>query len=95
MIADGLREAHDLSDEDIAAYLLARPGIQPGWDAVAARGPASASQGGGERRDVGHRGVAHETTAHVCRGAAVHEGALGEQRVTGRIGLAVHHHQPG
>jgi hypothetical protein len=35
MIAEGLREAHELSDEDIAAYLLARPGTQPGWDATA------------------------------------------------------------
>ena len=34
MIAKGLREAHELSDEDIAAYLLARPGARPGWDAA-------------------------------------------------------------
>jgi hypothetical protein len=33
MIARGLREAHRLSDAAIAAYLLARPGMQPGWDA--------------------------------------------------------------
>ena len=34
MITAGLREAHDVSDGDITAYLLARPGIQPGWDAA-------------------------------------------------------------
>jgi hypothetical protein len=33
MIASGLREAHELSDREVVAYLLARPGIQPGWDA--------------------------------------------------------------
>jgi hypothetical protein len=32
MIAEGQRESHHLSDDDLAAYLLARPGIQPGWD---------------------------------------------------------------
>ena len=27
-------ESHDLSDDDLATYLLAWPGIQPGWDAA-------------------------------------------------------------
>ena len=94
MIAAGLRETHDLSDDELAAYLLARPGIQPGWDA-AGWPTSSASQRGGERGDVGHRRVAHETTAHVCRRAAAHEGSLGEQRVPGASGCAVHQDQPG
>jgi hypothetical protein len=32
MVVTGLREAHGLSDAELTAYLLARPGLQPGWD---------------------------------------------------------------
>lgn len=32
-IAEGLREAHGLDDEQVARYLLACPGVTPGWDA--------------------------------------------------------------
>jgi hypothetical protein len=32
MIVRGLRDVHGLSDADLASYLLARPGMQPGWD---------------------------------------------------------------
>jgi hypothetical protein len=34
MIVAGLREAHGLSDGELTAYLVARPGIQPDWDAA-------------------------------------------------------------
>jgi len=32
-MADGLREAHGLADEEVTAYLLACPGAAPDWDA--------------------------------------------------------------
>ena len=32
-MADGLREAHGLDDEQVADYLLACPGAVPAWDA--------------------------------------------------------------
>lgn len=32
MMADGLREAHDLDDEEIVNYLLTRPGARPHWN---------------------------------------------------------------
>ena len=32
LVVAGLRETHDLSDAELTAYLLARPGLQPGWD---------------------------------------------------------------
>jgi hypothetical protein len=34
MIVRGLREAHGLSDGELAAYLLGRPGLQADWDAT-------------------------------------------------------------
>jgi len=33
-LASGLREAHDLSDDELTDYLLSRPGMQPDWDAA-------------------------------------------------------------
>ncbi len=31
LMAAGLRESHDLGDDEIVEYLLARPGVQPHW----------------------------------------------------------------
>jgi hypothetical protein len=32
LVAEGLRDAHGLTDGDLAAYLLSRPGMRLGWD---------------------------------------------------------------
>jgi hypothetical protein len=39
----GLRETHDLSDDDLADYLLDRPGIGPEWDRARIAGLVSGS----------------------------------------------------
>lgn len=42
-LVTGLRETHGLADDDLADYLLGRPGIGPEWDRAALAGLVSAS----------------------------------------------------
>ena len=46
MVAQGLRETHDLTDDELADYLLQCPGVSPDWDASRLADLVSARQRG-------------------------------------------------